>query len=153
MKPDVFIFTLSSNIPTCFIQHSKVQNFKSPFIQQFKMANTATLVVLLPELMDSDDKKSHRGKTREWMKRRNERGYFNNNTKDLRIEDQISDLISSSRKTCCDQSNWMQWEIWTNSTLFDNRSFQSLNFQYRILLNTVSYIAKGCCKAIIERFP
>ena len=30
-------------------------------------------------------------------------------------------------------------------------TFQSLSFQYRISLNAVSYIVKGCCKAIVER--
>ena len=30
-------------------------------------------------------------------------------------------------------------------------TFQSLSFQYRISLNAVSYIVRGCCKAIFER--
>ena len=30
-------------------------------------------------------------------------------------------------------------------------SFQSLSFQYRISLNAVSHIVKGCCKAFVER--
>ena len=37
----------------------------------------ATLVVL-SELIDSDDEKPRRGKTREWIKRRREKGYFTN---------------------------------------------------------------------------
>ena len=51
------------------------------------MADIATLEVL-HELMDFDDKKPHRGKTRKWVERRSERGYFNNIIRELRIEDQ-----------------------------------------------------------------
>ena len=34
-------------------------------------------VIVLSELLDSDDEKPVRGKTREWVKRRNEKGYYN----------------------------------------------------------------------------
>ena len=50
------------------------------------MADAAT-VLLLCELMDSDDEKPRRGKTREWVKRRREKGYFNNIVKELKVED------------------------------------------------------------------
>lgn len=48
------------------------------------MVNIAPLVVL-HELMNLDDEKPHRGKTRKWVKWRSERGYFNI-IKELRIE-------------------------------------------------------------------
>ena len=35
--------------------------------------------------------------------------------------------------------------------LVTGETFQSLSFQHRISLNAVSYIVKGCCKAIFER--
>ena len=35
--------------------------------------------------------------------------------------------------------------------LATGETFQSLNFQYRISLNAVSCIVKGCCKAIVEQ--
>ena len=35
--------------------------------------------------------------------------------------------------------------------LATDETFQSLSFQSRISLNAVSYISKGCCKAIFER--
>ena len=41
------------------------------------MAELATLV-LLNELMNSDDEKPTRGKTRDWVKRRRDKGYFTN---------------------------------------------------------------------------
>ena len=50
------------------------------------MADIATLVVM-HELMDSDDKKPLSGKPRKCVKRRSERGYFNNIITELRIED------------------------------------------------------------------
>ena len=75
-------------------------------------------VTILNELMDSDDEKPHRGKARRWVKRRSDRGYFNNIIKELRVEDrtgfrdmfrmdvadfeyiltQISDLISPKHR-------------------------------------------------------
>ena len=60
----------------------------SPFILQFKMADIATLA-LLNKLMDSDNEKPHRGKTRSWIKGRRDRGYFNNIIRELRIEDRF----------------------------------------------------------------
>ena len=44
-------------------------------------------VIIFNELMDSDDEKHHRGKTRWWVKRRSDRGYFNNIIKESRVED------------------------------------------------------------------
>ena len=52
------------------------------------MAELATLL-LLNELLDSDDEKRTRGSTRDWVKRRREKGYFNNIVKELRIEDRV----------------------------------------------------------------
>ena len=84
------------------------------------MVDTRALaqVIILNELMDSDDEKPHRGKTRRWVLKRSDRGYFNNIIKELRVEDhtgfrnmfrmdvvdfeyilrQISDLISPKHR-------------------------------------------------------
>ena len=35
--------------------------------------------------------------------------------------------------------------------LATGESFQSLSFQYRILISAISYIVKRCCKAVVER--
>ena len=51
------------------------------------MADIVKLVVL-HELMDSDDEKPHRGKTKKWVKRGSERRYFNSMIRELRIENQ-----------------------------------------------------------------
>ena len=50
---------------------------------------SATLVLVLNELMDSDYKKPTRGKTREWVKRREQSEYFNNIVKELKVEDRL----------------------------------------------------------------
>ena len=52
------------------------------------MAESVATVFLLAELVDSDDEKPHRGKTRNWVKRK-ETGYFNNIIKELRLEDRF----------------------------------------------------------------
>ena len=39
----------------------------------------------------------------------------------------------------------------TSRFLATDETFQSLNFQFRISLNAISYMVKGCCKAIFER--
>ena len=46
----------------------------------------AIATVLLFEL-DSDDEKSKKGKTHDWVKRRRRNGYFTNIVKELKIED------------------------------------------------------------------
>ena len=48
---------------------------------------SAALVLILNELMDSDDEKPKREKTREWVKRSEQSGYFNNIVKDLKVVD------------------------------------------------------------------
>ena len=35
--------------------------------------------------------------------------------------------------------------------LATGESVQSLNYQFRILLNAISYTVKGCCKAIVDK--
>ena len=47
---------------------------------------SAALVLVLSEMMNSDDEKPARGKTREWFKRREQSGYFNNIVKELKVE-------------------------------------------------------------------
>ena len=134
---------------------------------------SAALVLVLNELMDSDDEKPTRGKTREWVKRREQSGYFNNIVKELKVEDRlgfremfrmdvgdfefilgkISHLISPRQ-----MSNFgghlpiMPDErlALTLRYIATGESFQSLNFQFRISLNAVSYIIKGCCNALVD---
>ena len=44
-------------------------------------------VIILSELVDSDDEKRTRGKKRKWIKRRKQKGYFTNIIQELIVED------------------------------------------------------------------
>ena len=77
---DEIEFSICAASSTRFIKHLNAQ--ESPFILYFKMVDLVTLVVL-NELMDSDDEKPQQGKTRNWIKRRHERDYFNNIIQEL----------------------------------------------------------------------
>ena len=46
-------------------------------------------VMVLTELVDSNDRKPRRGKTREWIKRRRETDYLQNIFQELKVEDQM----------------------------------------------------------------
>ena len=46
-------------------------------------------VMVLTKLVNSDDKKTRRGKTREWIKRRRESGYFQNIFQESKAEDRM----------------------------------------------------------------
>ena len=65
---------------------------------------------------------------------------------------EISDIISP--KETLGGTNPVQADerlALTLSFLAAGETFQFLSFQYRISLNAVSYMVKGCCKAIVER--
>ena len=130
------------------------------------------MVVVLNELVDSDDEKPRRGKTRDWIKRRKEKGYFNNIVKELKIEDRfgfremfrmdiadfefiltkIFDRISpKERFGGTNPINADESLALTLRFLATGEALKSLSFQFRISLSAVSYIVKGCCKAIVEK--
>ena len=136
---------------------------------------SAALVLVLSELMDSDDEKPTRGKTREWVKRREQSRYFNNIVKELKVEDRLG-----FREKCRMSDGCRRFRIHTRQNFAFNftssndnfgghlpimpderialtlryiatgESFQSLSFQFRISLNAVSYIIKGCCNALVD---
>ena len=136
---------------------------------------SAALVLVLNELMYSDDEKPTHGKTRDWVKRRKQSGYFNNIVKELKVEDRlgfremfridagdfefmlgkISHLISPR-----EMSNFGdhlpiipdERLALTLRYIATGESFQSLSFQFRISANAVSYIIKGCCNALVDEF-
>ena len=128
-------------------------------------------VIVLNELVDSDDEKPIRGKTRKWIRRRKERGYFTNIIQELIVEDRhgfremfrmdvgdfefilskISDLISPKERLGGTRPIESDERLaLTLRYLATGESFQSLSFQYRISISAISYIVKGCCKAVVE---
>ena len=64
----------------------QVQSFFHLMSNQ-KMATDMLLPVIFSELVDSDDKKQTRGKTRKWIKRTHQLGSFQNIVKELIVED------------------------------------------------------------------
>ena len=54
------------------------------------------VVTLLTDLVDSDDEKPRRGKTRKWIKRKRESSYFQNKFQNLKVEDWIDFRIHMS---------------------------------------------------------
>ena len=56
----------------------KIQTTKSSFVPKKKVADKVVTVLLLNELIDSDNEKPKREKMREWIQRGKENGYFNN---------------------------------------------------------------------------
>ena len=59
-------------------------------------ANNGAVVTLLTDLVDSDDEKPRRGKTRKWIKRKRESSYFQNKFQNLKVEDWIDFRIHMS---------------------------------------------------------
>ena len=130
---------------------------------------SAALVLVLNGLMDSDDEKPTRGKTRECVKGREQSGYFNNIVKELKAEDRlgfremfridvvdfefilgkISHLISPRRMSNLPTMHDDRLALTLRYTA-TGESFQSLSFQFRISLNSVSYIINGCCNALVD---
>ena len=61
-------------------------------------AYKGAVVLVLTELVNSDDEKPHRGNTGEWIKRRRESGYFQNIFQELKVEDRraFKDMVHMS---------------------------------------------------------
>ena len=128
-------------------------------------------VIALNELVDSGDEKPTRGKTRKWIRRRKEREFFTNIIQELIVEDRhsfremfrmdvgdfefilskISDLISPKERLGGTRPIESDERLaLTLRYLATGESFQSLSFQYRISMSAISYIMKGCRKAVAE---
>ena len=56
-------------------------------LKQLKKRKCLAALILSEVLDDSGDQKARRGKTRQWIRRRNEKGHFENIVKELMIED------------------------------------------------------------------
>ena len=54
------------------------------------MASDMLLPIILSELVDSDDERPRRGKTREWIRRRSQLGLYETLNKELIIGDRLS---------------------------------------------------------------
>ena len=136
------------------------------------MAADMLLPIVLSELADSDDEKRRRGKTRDWVRRRDELGMYATLIKELIVEDRcsfkqmfrmsvedfeivlqnINDLISPEEVQGGHHPISPDERLaLTLKYLATGESFRSLSFQFRISRVAVSYIIKGCCDAIVKR--
>ena len=82
------VYIICTCHPICFTQHA------SPFVLSFdvksKMATDVLLPVIISELVDSDDEKPCRGKTREWIEQWQQLGSFQNTIEEVIVEDRVA---------------------------------------------------------------
>ena len=76
------------------------------------------------EVLNHEDKKRGRGKTRQWS-RRDERGYFNNIVKELAIEDtaQYKDMMRMSHSVFQRMLSYIEQDITRKQVLGGNQVF------------------------------
>jgi len=112
-----------------------------------------------------------RGKTREWLNERAEKGMFQTVIK-LSLQDtpafkeimrmspdQFKEILNATEPDICKQSTKMGGEptvpverrALTLSSLATGESFRSLHFQFRISRPTISYILTEVCEAIPKK--
>ena len=82
------------------IYPQSVENKRTPYLFAQNMARDRSTVkrclaaiALLEMLEEEDDRVPKRGKTRQWIKRREEKGYFTNIVRELMIEDSAAYLL------------------------------------------------------------
>ena len=138
------------------------------------MANKQALnALVILELLDSEDEegdnKNGRGKTREWLKRRRELGYYTNIVQELLLEDTkgFKEMMRMDYKYFKEILNLVEPDITPQEIIGGNKgisaaerltltlrflatgeTFQSMRFQFRISDRTISYIVKDVCDAI-----
>ena len=77
-------------------------------------------LVVISELIDSDDEKETRGKTRNWMKRRESHGYYNNIVQELLMEDPVGfrDMFLMTHSDFQNILQYIEKEITPQDTVF-----------------------------------
>lgn len=134
-----------------------------------KRKAAACLGVLL--LCEEDECRAKRGKTRNWIKRRSEKGFFQNIVQELRIEDiqgyremmrmaheQFIEILTAiepfitKRQVIGGHKVISPAERLTLTLRFlaTGETFRSLSFQFRISRSTISYIVREVCQAIFK---
>ena len=123
------------------------------------------------EVLNGEDKKPGRGKTRQWIRRRDEKGYFNNIVKELAIEDteEYKEMMQMSHAdfqlilSYIEQNITRKWVLGGNKVISlkerlaltirfsaTGETYRSLSYQFRISTRAISYIIKEVCEAIIK---
>ena len=132
----------------------------------------AVAAMIILELLEGDEERNwKRGKTRKWIRRREEQGYFDNIVRELSIEDTAGykEIMRMSHKEFLDILQLMEKDITPKQIiggtkvicakarltvairfLATGETYQSLSFQFRISKGAISYIVTEVCKAIIK---
>ena len=105
------------------------------------------------KVLNDEDKKRGRGKTRQWIRRRDERGYFNNIMKELAVEDtaEYKDMMRMSHSDFQRILSYIEEDITRKQVLGGNKvispkerlaltirflatgeTYRSLSYQFRI---------------------
>ena len=136
-----------------------------------KRRAAASVLLMLTFSEEKESVRVIRGKTRKWIKRREEIGYFNNIVEELRVEDTASyrEMIRMDYETFQDILTAITLKIskkqkqrghkvispaerltLTLRYLATGESFKSLHYQFRIGRATISYIVREVCQAIFQ---
>ena len=136
-----------------------------------KRKAAASVLLMLTFNEEEETVHAKRGKTRKWIKRREEKGYFNNIVEELRAEDTASyremmrmdyetfqDILTAITPTISKKQVQGGHKIispaerltLTLRYLATGESFKSLHYQFRIGRATISYIVREVCQAIFQ---
>ena len=130
----------------------------------------AIICMIISDITDDDDDYVNvRGRTREWVKKREEKGAFNNIVYELRIQDSdtYKEMMRMTYDTFCVLLNYIEPYISPTERYFGTKvikaterlvltfrflatgeTFKSLSYQFRISTN-----ARGNCHLCWKTFP
>ena len=135
----------------------------------------AALIIL--EIAEDDERVIKKGKTRKWIRRRKEKGYFDNIVRELSIEDtaaykevmrmsheEFLYILRSMEKDFTYYAALRRTRVLggnevicpkarltvTIRFLASGETYRSLSFQFRMSRGAISYIVKDVCNAIIK---
>ena len=134
-----------------------------------KRRAVAALIIL--EIAEDDERVIKKGKTRKWIRRRKEKGYFDNIVRELSIEDTAAykEMMRMSHEEFLYIQRSIEKDITPNQVLGGNEviypkarltvtirflasgeTYRSLSSQFRMSRGAISYIVKDVCNAIIK---
>ena len=132
----------------------------------------ALLGVNILESLEEKETKNKRGKTRQWIQRREEKGFYTNIVEELRVED--TKTYEEMLRMNYDTFKFILKEIEQDITpialmsgglktispgerltltlryLATGESYRSLSFQFRISRRTILYLIQEVCRATIK---
>ena len=116
----------------------------------YKKVRSLLAVFVAFEVLNHEDKKRRRGKTRQWIRRRDERGYFHNIVKELAIEDtaQYKDMMRMSHAIFQGILNYIEQDITRKQVLGGNKVISA---KERLAL-TISH-TQNCLALLPSLYP